>query len=490
MATKVDYANGIDIADIGTVYLTGAGYVNYPFHGISRDSALGWEEPVWGAELNRSVDLVMDNIDDVDYGLVARCEISYKYMNVQDYIALCKIAKQRVCTANFVNRETGERVTQEMAFTGNEVGKLIKFGKDYLGSADVSIKLVATNRDRQNIIDATHTITYNANGGSGSVAQQSSKWAGQLKLADSGFTKTAAGLSGWNTSADGSGNDYVLGQSVTIFNDMTLYACWEKNVLLKQGSSLNLTFRSVSNSATNKIIFDNFTGNNEYVVDGVNKIAGLTSIGYADDENISKIFRSTDNKTIYILVPIGWNIYANPNCENMFYFCTGLTTVEFNNFNTSLVTTMYQLFRSCFELQSVDLSGFDMSKVSTVWSMFTDCEKLTNVTFSSNMKSDAITNMGQMFAGCTILTSIDLSGFDTGNVRDMSNMFNGCYELTTIYVSSALWETNLVNSSNNMFGSCVNLVGGNGTTFDGVTIDKTYARIDAPGTPGYLTEAS
>lgn len=227
MATKIDYANGIDATDVGTVYLTGAGYVDYPFHGISRESALGWEEPVWGAELNRSIDLVMDNIDDVDYGLVARCEISYKYMNVQDYIALCKIAKQRVCTAKFFNRETGEQMTREMAFTGNEVAKLQKFGKDYIGASDISIKLVATNRDMANVISATHTITYNANGGTGTIAQQSSKWAGQVKLADSGFTKSGSSLYRWNTKADGTGLEYILGQKVTVFKDLTLYAKWE-----------------------------------------------------------------------------------------------------------------------------------------------------------------------------------------------------------------------------------------------------------------------
>ena len=227
MATNVDYINGIDGSNIGTVYLTGAGYVNYPFHGISRESALGHEEPVWGAELDRSIDLVL-NIDDVDYGLVARCEIAYKYMNVQDYIALCKIAKQRVCTANFFNRETGERVTQEMAFTKNEVAKLYKFGTDYIGANDITINLVATNRDRISVIDAAHTITYNANGGSGTIAQVSGKWADQKKLANSGFTKTGYTLSGWNTQADGSGYGYILGQSITLFENLTLYAQWEQ----------------------------------------------------------------------------------------------------------------------------------------------------------------------------------------------------------------------------------------------------------------------
>jgi hypothetical protein len=38
-----------------------------------------------------------------------------------------------------------------------------------------------------------------------------------------------------------------------------------------------------------------------------------------------------------------------------------------------------------------------------------------------------------------------------------------------------------------MFYGTISLVGGNGTTYDWSNDDKTYAHIDAPGTPGYFT---
>ena len=40
-----------------------------------------------------------------------------------------------------------------------------------------------------------------------------------------------------------------------------------------------------------------------------------------------------------------------------------------------------------------------------------------------------------------------------------------------------------------MFFQCNNLKGGNNTGYDGNIIDKTYARIDAAGTPGYFSAA-
>ena len=238
MGVKIDYQNKIIVPNapngdgkrqLYTIYFTGACYVDYPIKGISRDSALGWEEPVWGGNLTRSTDFVLTNVLDVDYGLVARLEVSYKYLNVQDYIALCKIAKERVCNVTYFNYEKGEWVVnQEFAFTKQEKSKLYAFGTDYLGLLDVSVKLVATNRDKTDLIATNFTITYNANGGSGTVASQSAKWGDNLDIAtSSGLSYSGKTFKEWNTQADGLGGHYMPNQHKTMWENMTLYAIWE-----------------------------------------------------------------------------------------------------------------------------------------------------------------------------------------------------------------------------------------------------------------------
>lgn len=239
MGVKIDYQNkiivpnapnGNGVRQLDTIYFTAAGYVDYPIKGISRDSALGWEEPVWGGDLTRSTDFVLTNILDVDYGLVARLEVSYKYLNVQDYIALCKIAKERVCNVTYFNYEKGEWVVnQEFAFTKQEKSKLYAFGKEYLGLLDVSVKLVATNRDKVGLINTNFTITYNANGGSGTVASQSAKWGDNLDIAtSSGLSYSGKTFKEWNTKANGvGGSRYMPNQHKTMWENMTLYAIWE-----------------------------------------------------------------------------------------------------------------------------------------------------------------------------------------------------------------------------------------------------------------------
>ena len=69
----------------------------------------------------------------------------------------------------------------------------------------------------------------------------------------------------------------------------------------------------------------------------------------------------------------------------------------------------------------------------------------------------------------------------------MSSMFDSCSNLKTIYVSNK-WNTLNVTSSGNMFSGCIQIRGGNGTTYNSGYLDKTYARIDIQGTPGYLTQ--
>lgn len=233
MGVKVDYLNKLSVEDLDTIYITGGGFIRRAFKGVSIDSAWGWEEPVFGGDLTRSLDFVLVNIEDVAYGLVARCEISYKYMNVQDYIDLMRISKERVVIVDYFNRETGQRVTQEMAFTGNELDKLYTFGTSYLGNQNVKIKLVATNREKVGLIKSTFNVTYYLNGGdSGSAQQQTAKWSKNIIL-DNGstFAKSGYHIKCWATK-DVSGNYdrfYTLGQHITVWEDLDLFAVWEAN---------------------------------------------------------------------------------------------------------------------------------------------------------------------------------------------------------------------------------------------------------------------
>jgi LPXTG-motif cell wall-anchored protein len=70
----------------------------------------------------------------------------------------------------------------------------------------------------------TRTVTFNANGGSGSMAEQSSFTA--VELDTSTITRLGHGFTGWNTAADGTGTAYAVDATFPFTANTTLYAQW------------------------------------------------------------------------------------------------------------------------------------------------------------------------------------------------------------------------------------------------------------------------
>lgn len=99
-----------------------------------------------------------------------------------------------------------------------------KDGHEYLGRAFKDV-LGLESLDR-------YTITYNANGGSGSMSERVVTSihgrTAYVNIDTLGFTHTDAGwyFTGWNTRPDGTGTTYSAGQFIGINSDITLYAQW------------------------------------------------------------------------------------------------------------------------------------------------------------------------------------------------------------------------------------------------------------------------
>ena len=76
----------------------------------------------------------------------------------------------------------------------------------------------------------TVTLTYNAQGGSGAPADQTGDAASDVTVSATIPTRDGYTFMGWNTAADGSGDDYAGGDTYTLPNSGTdtLYAQWER----------------------------------------------------------------------------------------------------------------------------------------------------------------------------------------------------------------------------------------------------------------------
>ena len=93
-----------------------------------------------------------------------------------------------------------------------------------------------------------------------------------------------------------------------------------------------------------------------------------------------------------------------------------------------LLTSTTYMFYYCSYLQSIDLSSFNTTNVKVMNSMFYNCSSLQSINLSS-FNTTNVKDMNSMFYGCSSLQSIDLSSFNTTNVKDMSLMFEGCSSL-------------------------------------------------------------
>jgi surface protein len=145
------------------------------------------------------------------------------------------------------------------------------------------------------------------------------------------------------------------------------------------------------------------------------------------------------------------------------------------------------LFLACKELTTITgLEYLNTENVTDMNQMFYGCSSLTELDVS-HFNTDKVTNMNQMFQGCSSLTSLDISNFNTANLNNVGFMFCGCSSLTIIYGED--WDLSNVTYSERMFTFCTELVGGAGTKYsDNNANDRTYARIDGGAdAPGYFT---
>ncbi len=243
-----------------------------------------------------------------------------------------------------------------------------------------------------------------------------------------------------------------------------------------------LTEINISNFRTNNVTNMSGTFKDDHKL----RLLDLSSFNTSKVKGMGGLFSG-----LYKVTNINLSSFDTSNVEDMahmFYACVELASLNLNNFNTSKVTDMRNMFGG-LTIPSLDLSSFNTARVTNMEDMFKSMINLTNLNLSSFDTSN-VTNMNGMFESSMrtpIRSTLDLSSFNTNNLIQAKDMFRNM-NVKTIYVSPNFNVNNITNSTN-MMASLQYIVGGNGTTniWSNPT-DKTYARIDAPGAPGYFTQ--
>ena len=315
----------------------------------------------------------------------------------------------------------------------------------------------------------TYTVTfvdYN-----GTILKTQTVEAGNSAIAPTSPSRAGYKFTGWDKSFS------------NITSNLTItaqYVIWYALNIKDIGSWVDIgkVFRKVNGvwvEETNEEWINLFNTNTDY---RRKEIPTPTAILYEDGTFIfspdTRIYSSHGN---IIATYIGWDTvnYLNTEVPWRDYLSTDIYYVYFNNIN--VLSTNYwflnsstletvdcvglsgaidttSMFYNCSVLASLDLSGFDTSNVTNMYGMFYNCSSLTSLDLS-NFDTSNVANMHGMFQSCSALSSLDLSNFDTSNVTTMYAMFYSCSSLTSLDLSN--FDMSNVTNTDFMFGSCTNL---------------------------------
>ena len=226
------------------------------------------------------------------------------------------------------------------------------------------------------------------------------------------------------------------------------------NVKEKEFANVNVptkTFgtKTITTNGTYYATDDNLDGYSEVEV----TTSGVDINDYIKPETINKVTTMVGCWHTFIKKIPKLNLNITTTCANMFLYCQA-EEIDVSEFNTTNVTNMYQMFSGCSSLTNLDLSSFNTSNVTNMNNMFDGCEALTSLDLSSFNTSKVIYITG-MFERCKALTSLDLSSFNTSNVTNMTSMFRDCSSLTSLDLSN--FNTSKVTTMQSMFYGCTRL---------------------------------
>ena len=142
------------------------------------------------------------------------------------------------------------------------------------------------------------TVTFNANGGTGTMATLKVRKNAETPLTANAFEKEGYVFTGWNTAADGSGTAYADKSSAKFESDTTLYAQWLQEVTItfdKNGGTGVMPVQKVGKGLATNLDANKFSHTDRYFAGWSSTAAG--SVEYADKASVTL----TADKTLYAI---------------------------------------------------------------------------------------------------------------------------------------------------------------------------------------------
>lgn len=212
--------------------------------------------------------------------------------------------------------------------------------------------------------DKWATVTYDANGGTGSMDSQTVLKNTDVTLSNNAFSKAGYVFGGWSLTADGT-SEYSDGQLVTITGDIVLYAVWEydasqwatvtfvSNYKSSSIQDVTVTQNVIIGQAT-QLIANSFT-NPGYAFSGWSASSTSSTVQYANGALIT----ATGDITLYAI----WNYDAGQWATITFNSNGGEGTMGVQEVIKGVAT---QLTENAFTKPGYAFGGWSTSSTATV----------------------------------------------------------------------------------------------------------------------------
>lgn len=243
-------------------------------------------------------------------------------------------------------------------------------------------KAAPSNPETSSTPKTTYTVTFDANGGSGTIANISVEEGSEITLPENIFTKSSYIFAGWATSADGDVS-YSDKAKISITGNIMLYAKWTVAAENAVNAINSLPTGEHKIAVTGQMTKDNLNG----------VIAAIKG-----NLNGAKVYLDLGGTAIDFY---DWQRCKFADCENLIGIV--IPAIESPDKNNPIILIPDLMFEGCKNLKSVIiLNSSGEYKIIT----FKDCTSLEYVEIPTSI----VCIYGDAFDGCTALGTITYKG--------------------------------------------------------------------------------
>ncbi|EHK9937474.1 BspA family leucine-rich repeat surface protein, partial [Enterococcus faecium] len=131
-----------------------------------------------------------------------------------------------------------------------------------------------------------------------------------------------------------------------------------------------------------------------------------------------------------------------------------VTSLDLHRLDTHNITDMTCMFGGAKGLITLNVSGWDTSQVRSFDGVFYECNNVQALDMSS-WQTDQVRTLDGMFQNCFQLQTLDVGHWNISQVRNINGIFYGCTNLQSVDVSN--WDTSQVTNFDNVFSNCKSL---------------------------------